>query len=123
MGILWEVSLGVFLLVTVFLGGGAAYLTGRAVAVTWQGIPILIVYLVLLGAAVRFIHYALFGGTLIDLHYYAADMIVLFLLGGLGFRVTRAAQMAGQYDWLYQRTGPLWWRPQAAGGSEATAPD
>ena len=34
MGIIWEVSLGDFLLVTVFLGGGAAFLTGRAVALT-----------------------------------------------------------------------------------------
>ena len=35
---------------------------------------------------------------------------VLFLLAGLGFRLTRARQMAGQYGWLFERTGPLTWR-------------
>ena len=116
MNAIWEVSLGDFLLVTVFLGGGAAYLTGRAVAVTWQRIPVLIIYLAMLGAAVRFIHYALFNGTLLELHYYIVDLIVLLLLGGLGYRITRAAQMSGQYPWLYQRSGPLWWRPLAGSG-------
>lgn len=115
MGVFYEVSLGDFLLVTVFLGGGAAYLTGRAAAITWQGIPVVIVYLALLGAAVRFIHYALFNGTLLDLQYYAADMVVLLVLGGLGYRATRAIQMTGQYPWLYEGAGPLMWRRRAKG--------
>jgi hypothetical protein len=109
MGILWEVSLGDFLLVTVFLGGGAAWLTGRAVAITWRPLSKLVVYILLLSAAVRFIHYALFGGTLLSLQYYLFDLAILLCFAGLGFQVKRVAQMTGQYSWLYQRAGGLSW--------------
>ncbi|MEQ8696823.1 MAG: hypothetical protein RLT05_09735 [Bauldia litoralis] len=110
MGGIWEVSLGDFLLVTLFLGGGAAYLTGRAVASTWRPYRSLVIYIVLLTAAVRFIHYALFGGTLISLQFYAVDLVILLVLGSLGFRITRAGQMTTQYGWIFQRSGPLSWR-------------
>src|SRR5262249_6275964 len=113
MGIIYETSLGVFLLVTVFLGGGAAYMAGRAVALTWRPLTQLIAYSVLLAAAARFIHYSLFGGTLLSPHYFLVDLVVLLVLAGLGFRLTRAGQMTGQYAWLYERTGPLSWRPRA----------
>jgi hypothetical protein len=113
MGIIYEISLGVFLLVTVFLGGGAAYMAGRAVALTWGQLIHLVAYSLLLAAAARFIHYSLFGGTLLSLHYFAVDLAVLLILAGLGFRLTRAGQMAGQYTWLYERTGPLSWRERA----------
>jgi hypothetical protein len=110
MGIIYEISLGVFLLVTVFLGGGAAYMAGRAVALNWGQLIHLLAYSVLLAAAARFIHYSLFSGTLISLQYFLVDLVVLLILAGLGFRLTRAGQMAGQYTWLYERTGPLSWR-------------
>ncbi|MEQ9689096.1 MAG: hypothetical protein RLO48_05135 [Bauldia litoralis] len=110
MGGIWEVSLGDFLLVTLFRGGGAAYLTGRAVASTWRPYRSLVIYIVLLTAAVRFIHYALFGGTLISLQFYAVDLVILLVLGSLGFRITRAGQMTTQYGWIFQRSGPLSWR-------------
>jgi hypothetical protein len=113
MGIIFETRLGVFLLVTIFLGGGAAYMTGRAMAQTWRQWPQLAVYIVLLSAAVRFIHYALFSGTLLSPHYFLVDFIVLFAIAALGFVLTRAAQMTGQYSWLYRRTGPFGWRPRA----------
>ena len=66
-----EGSFGVFLLVTVILGGGAAMLAGRAIAQTWRPWWQIVAYMLILGAAVRFIHFALFGGTLLSLHYYA----------------------------------------------------
>jgi hypothetical protein len=110
MGVIYETSLGVFLLVTVFLGGGAAYASGRAVALTWKPLGQIITYSVLLAAAARFLHFSLFGGTLLTVHYFIADLIVLLIFAGLGFRLTRARQMAGQYGWLYERTGPLTWR-------------
>ncbi|MBZ0229364.1 MAG: hypothetical protein K8F58_13070 [Bauldia sp.] len=118
MGVIWEVSLADFLLVTVFLGGGAAYLTGRAVALTWRRMLKLLVYLLLLAAAVRFIHYALFGGTLLSPQYYLVDLAVLLCIGGLGFRITRARQMTGQYSWLYRNAG-LGWRPRTDGADSA----
>ena len=91
-----------FLLVTVVLGGGAAWLAGRAIAQTWRPWWSIVAYMLILGLAVRFIHFALFDGTLRSLHYYAIDAAVAILLAGLGFRVTRAKQMARQYGFLGQ---------------------
>jgi hypothetical protein len=115
MGVVYETSLGVFLLVTVCLGGGAAYAAGRAVALTWKPLGHMVTYSVLLAAAARFIHFALFGGTLLSLQYFIADIVVLLIFAGLGFRLTRARQMSGQYGWLYERTGPLTWRERTSG--------
>jgi hypothetical protein len=114
MGIVYETSFGVFLLVTVFLGGGAAYAAGRAVALTWKPRGHIVTYSVLLAAAARFIHFSLFRGTLLSPHYFIVDLVVVLLFAGLSFRLTRARQMAGQYGWLYERTGPLTWRERPA---------
>ena len=51
----------------------------------------------LLGCAVRFVHFALFGGTLLSPASYAADAIYLLIVSAFGWRHTRAAQMATQY--------------------------
>ncbi len=107
---LYEESFGVFLLVTVALGGGGAWLTGRAIAGTWRPLWQVVAYMFVLGAVVRFFHFALFGGTLLTLHYYLIDSAVCVALGLAGFRATRVRQMAEQYHWLTVRTGPLGWR-------------
>jgi hypothetical protein len=95
-----EDSFGVFLLVTVVLGGGAAWLAGRAVAETWRPWWQVVLYSLLLGTAVRFIHFALFGGTLLSLHYYAVDSAICLASGFFGFRTARALQMVNQYRWI-----------------------
>ncbi len=105
-----EGSFGVFLLVTLILGGGAAWLTGRAAARTWRPVWHVVFYCLLLGVAVRFIHYSLFEGTLLSPHYYAVDAIVCVLFGLAGFRATRAAQMVKQYGWIHEPAGPCRWR-------------
>jgi len=105
-----EGSFGVFLLVTVVLGGGAAALAGRAIAATWRQWWHIIGYMLILGAAVRFFHYALFDGTLLSLHYYLVDTAVCIAASLLGFRATRAAQMVTQYRWLNERAGAMRWR-------------
>ncbi len=118
MGILYEEdSFWLFFFVTCLLGGGAAWMSGRAAAGSWTSWPTLVVYVLLLGIAVRFIHHALFGGTMFSAHYYAADTIVLLIIGYLGFRYTRTAQMVTQYSWLYEKAGPLSWRPRPAVGT------
>jgi hypothetical protein len=105
----WTESPADFLLITVLLGGGAAYLIGRAVALTWRPALALAAYLILLDAAVRFIHFALAHDALLAPVPFIADLLVLAIVGGLGFRVTRVAQITRQYPWLYRRTGPLSW--------------
>ena len=105
-----EDSLGVFLLVTVILGGGAAALAGRAVALTWRPWWQLVAYSLMLGAAVRFIHFALFDGTLLSIHYVALDSTVCAGFAFLGFAASRATRMAAQYPWIHEPNGPLRWR-------------
>ena len=104
-----EDSFGVFLLVTVLLGGGAAWLAGRAIAATWRPWWHVPFYMLILGIAVRFLHFALFEATLLSLHYYLVDTGVCLALGLLGFRAARAAQMATQYRWINARTGAFSW--------------
>jgi hypothetical protein len=105
-----EGSFGVFLLVTVILGGGAAFLAGRAIAATWRPSWQVAGYCLILGAAVRFFHFSLFGGTLLSTHYYLVDSAVCMAFGFLGFRAARAAQMVTQYRWINEAQGRLRWR-------------
>jgi len=108
--VLYEDGLGVFLLITILLGGGASFLAGRAIAQTWRPWWQIAVYGLILGAAVRFLHYALFGATLLSLHYYLVDTAVCVLAGITGFRTARRAQMVNQYRWINEPAGLLRWR-------------
>jgi hypothetical protein len=116
-GILYEEhSVWLFILVTIILGGWTAWMTGRAIALTWRPLWQLPFYILLLGLFVRFIHFALFGGTLLSMHYFLVDTIFLVAFALAGWRYTRATQMTTQYRWLYERTGPFGWRPKGAAG-------
>lgn len=110
MSIIWENSFWVFLLVTVIVGGGAAWMSGRAIALTWRPMRQIVIYMLLLASAVRFLHFALYEGTLLSLQFYLVDLAVLLALCWLGHRVTRTKQMATQYHWLYEKVSPLTWR-------------
>jgi hypothetical protein len=105
-----ESALWIFVLVTIVLGGGAAALAGRAIARTWRPIWQVVVYGFILGAGVRFIHFSVFNGTLLSLHYYLVDTTFCIAFGMLGFQASRAAQMVTQYRWLMEPTGVLRWR-------------
>jgi hypothetical protein len=102
------------LLVTGAIGGAAAWLTGRAIAQTWRPFWHLLVYVALLGAAVRFVHFALFEADLLALLSYIVDTLFLLAVASLSFRIARTSQMVTQYPWLYERVGPLRWRDHAA---------
>src|ERR1700730_9585735 len=91
---------GPFLLVTVVLGGGAAIIAGRAVAQTWRPWWQGVVYMLILGAAVRFMHYALFDGAIDSIPAYALDTAVAIGFFGAGSPALRARQMARQYVFL-----------------------
>ena len=128
MGLFVEKSYAAFFIVTVLLGGGSAFLTGRALARGWKSIGRLIVFTLLLAAAVRFLHWGLFldatyqswreaQGSLISLQYYIADSAVLLVLAALGYRLQRVQQMTSQYRWIYVRSGPLSWRKRQSNAS------
>ena len=105
-----ENSLGVFFLVSVFLGGGAAWLAGRAIAATWRPWWHVALYMLALTLAVRFLHFALFDAKFLSLHYYLVDFAVCLGFGYLGFRLTRVRQMVTRYGWINERAGFLRWR-------------
>lgn len=114
---IWEVSIAEFAFVTCFLGGGAAYLTGRAVARAWDSWVKLLIYIVLLSVAVRFIHFSLFGGTFLlpfshfagAFYYLIVDFVVLMGFAAAGRQITRAGQMTVQYPFRFKRSGPISW--------------
>lgn len=107
---IWEVGIADFLLVTVVLGGGAAFLTGRAAASDWRGLRELGLYVLLLGCAVRFLHFALFEGTLLHPYYYFVDVLVLAGFAWLGRQLTRAKLMGQQYSFAFEKSSPLSWK-------------
>ncbi len=103
-------TIPVFIGVTFVLAGGAAFLTGEALAVNWRPLWQLNVYAVLLGFADRFIGFALFDGELLSVTGYLLDTAVLIAIALISYRVTRVHMMARQYPWLYERTGLFTWR-------------
>jgi hypothetical protein len=110
-GILYEeANIWQFFFVTLVLGGGAAWMTGRACAQTWRPVTSLVAFLLLLGVAVRFIHHALFDGTMFTAQFYIIDTVILMVIGNIGYRYTRADQMVTQYHWLYERASLLSWK-------------
>ena len=81
-------SIGAIVLVTGFLGGGAAWLSGRAIAGAWHPPWHVALVALVLGAAARFIHFALFHGELLSAPSYACDTLILFIVGLLAWRAT-----------------------------------
>ena len=98
------------LFVTLVLGGGCALLAGRAIASTWRSIWVVLVAMIPMGLAVRFVHFALFNETLLLPRTYAVETLILMAIACLSFQRTRARQMVSQYYWLYEASGPLHWR-------------
>ena len=105
-----------FLLVTGAMGGWAGWMAARAVARSWRPYRACLPALLGVAAAVRFIHFALFSGTLLSPYYFAVDALVVLAIGSAAFRMTRARQMTTQYRWLYARTGPFTWRERPETG-------
>ena len=105
----------VFGLFTIVLMGGAGFLTGQALATTWRPVSQAFGYSLLLGAANRFLVFALFGGPLLSLYGYILDTAVITAICLMGYRLTRAARMVRQYPWLYERSGLFGWRSRQDG--------
>jgi hypothetical protein len=90
-------GLWIFLLLTVFLGGGGAFVSGKSIAETWRPLWQVPVYMVLMALTVRFLHYALFEEPLVSLRNFVVDYVVLLTMALAGYRWTRGRQMATQY--------------------------
>lgn len=103
-------SLPVFVGLTTVLFGGAAFMTGQALATTWRPFWHVFPYCLLLAAGNRFLAFALFGGPLLHLAGYAIAAGYLVGVAIFAYRVTRAARMVSQYPWLYDRAGLFGWR-------------
>src|SRR5215510_15486134 len=88
------------ILVTILMGGLAAYASGKAIAQTWRPFWHVPLYMLVLAAAVRFCHFALFEEPFLSLRSYAADFAVACVLAALGYGRVRAHQMRTQYGWL-----------------------
>jgi uncharacterized membrane protein len=113
MPVLYQGSgLSTFILVTVLMGGLAAYASGKAIAETWRPFWQVPLYMLVIAGAVRFCHFALFEATLISAPSYVVDFLIAVAAASLGYRLVRARQMAVQYGWLFRRAGPLGWRPR-----------
>lgn len=114
MSLFVEDSPWIFLFMTVILGGGAAFQAGRSLASKWRPLWMAVVYMVPLGVALRFLHFALFEAELLSIHYFLTDTLVLVAGVLLGYRLTRVHQMVSQYPWLYERSGLLSWKGKTA---------
>lgn len=102
-----------FAVLTVGFMGGAGWLTGQAVALTWRPLRQVLAACLLLGCGDRFLVFALFEGNLLSLAGFLVDSSVIVAFGACGWRVTRARRMVVQYPWLYERAGPFGWRRRA----------
>src|SRR5262249_49737111 len=103
-------ALWIFLLLTVIIGGAAAYAAGKAIAQTWRPYWQGPVYCLLLAAGGGLLPFSLFAEAALSPTRYAIDFLVALLFASLGFRLLRARQMATQYGWLFKRSGALGWR-------------
>ena len=112
--LLGQESLLAFVLLTVVIGGGAGWLTGRAIAATWRPWWHVVVFTVPLGAVVRFLHFALFRETMLTPHSFVIDSAVCLMFGLVGFRLMRVGQMVGSYGWINERAGLFRWRPRTS---------
>jgi hypothetical protein len=89
-----------FVFISLCLGGGISWMSGRAIASTWRPFMHLVGYMILLGCVVRWMHYALFGGALLSLPLYMLDFSIILVFAIVGFINTRRKQMKTQYGWL-----------------------
>ena len=127
MSALLGTSIWVFIAITVVVAGGAAWMTGQAIAGNWRPAWQLVPYTLLLGVSDRFLTYALFDGEILSTTGYAIDTVVIGFIAAVAFRVTRVRRMTAQYPWLYVPHTPLTWRerdtsspPDAAAGTTRT---
>ena len=91
-----------FVVATILMGGGAGWLSGRAIAITWRPRWMLFPAALGLGVLVRFIHFALFDERLASLSLVGFDAAFAFIFALAGYHMTRSRQMERQYSFLHR---------------------
>jgi len=107
--------LGVYLGIMVVMMGGAAFLTGQAVALIWRPARQIAAYSVLLVFTGRFLIFALFDGDPLAVPGLFIDYALMTGLAWSAHRLTVVTKMVNQYPWLYERTGPWSFREKSTG--------
>lgn len=92
-----------FVIVTLILGGLAAFVSGRAIAETWRPRWQAALYMLPLAAGVRFVHFAVFGEPLLSARSYLVDLAILLVASMAGYLSMRRYQMERQYGWEANR--------------------
>lgn len=105
-----NVSLAVFLGMTVVLFGWASFMTGQALAGTWRPMWQVFPYGLLLGVGDRLMTFFLFKGTLTSIPAYLFATLILTAIALLAYRLTQVHKMVTQYPWLYERVTLFSWR-------------
>ena len=112
-GLFFESDTGVRMVLrflVLLLGFWTAWRTGKAVAEGWQTYTTVVVYTLLLGVVMRFLHYSLFQGPFISPLLYGVDVLILLVFSTAGYRSRRTTQMVDNYYWLYERTSAFSWK-------------
>ena len=106
-GLFFESDTGVRYLLrflVLVIGFWTAWRAGKAAAEGWNNYLTVLVYTLLLGVVMRFLHFALFQGPFIDAFYYLLDVVILLVFSSAGYRIRRTRQMVQNYYWLYEPT-------------------
>jgi Domain of unknown function (DUF6867) len=103
-------SFGVFIGLTVIITGGAAIMTGRALADGWKPPWQVVLACFGLDLANRFLVYALFAGQLLSLSGFLIDFVVITALALVAYRITAVHKAVSQYPWRYERLSPFTYR-------------
>lgn len=114
-GQLLGTGVGPFIGLSLVLFGFFAFMSGQAVARSWQPVSRMVPYAVLLGLGSRFLQYALFEGTLLSPSGFVLEVAWYLVIGGFAHRLTKRRKMINQYPWLYEPSGLLGWREREIG--------
>ena len=106
-------SFAVFIGFTVVFTGGAAVMTGRALADGWGPAWQVVLACFGLGLADRFLVYALFEGQLLHLPGFLVHFVVITVMALIAYRITQVRKMIVQYPWRYERASLFAYREKA----------
>jgi hypothetical protein len=95
-----------FILV-IAVGIGAAWMTGRAAALTWRPYWMAALYFLPLTFAFRFLFFIFTQGHFVTLWGIVGSLAFIFVVGSIAYQATKAGLMTRQYPWLYERTSPF----------------